>query len=148
MSTEQFIAFVAARLAERLEQKLQQIAEGKAKVQKRLLSIREAAIYLGRTENAIQHLVHNQSPVSAHFQLRRFDCKNVSDLMLSKHSNSCCDRNPEHHGNCEIHTDYLKALARMRVRCRAQREPTTGSNRAQEIGSSVHFLHLSGKITK
>jgi len=60
MSNEQLISLLATRVAERLELKLQEMSGHKTRVQPRLLTVREAAIYLGRSESAVRHLLNRK----------------------------------------------------------------------------------------
>ena len=57
MYDEKFIAAVAARLAVYLRHLLQAAGNGKPLVLPRLFTVKDAATYLGRTEQSVQHLI-------------------------------------------------------------------------------------------
>ena len=61
MSNEKLIAILAARVAERIEQRLQELAQDNSKVRPRLLTAAQAAEYLGRSKAALHHLVAKKS---------------------------------------------------------------------------------------
>lgn len=60
MSNEQLIALLAARVAERLEIKLDEISHRRPKIHQRLYSVRDASTFLGITERATRHLVERK----------------------------------------------------------------------------------------
>ena len=57
MVDPKFISQVVDQLWERLGPKLQEV-NGKSKVWPRLLTVEEAAAYIGRTEAAVRQLIH------------------------------------------------------------------------------------------
>ncbi len=59
---EEIVDRVAALIAARLEARIASPG-GKGKVTPRLLTVKEAAAYVGRTEQAVQHLIHRKELV-------------------------------------------------------------------------------------
>ena len=57
MYDEKFIAAVAVRLAVHLRHLLQTSGNGKQSILPKLLTVKDAATYLGRTEQSVQHLI-------------------------------------------------------------------------------------------
>jgi excisionase family DNA binding protein len=59
MLDESFVVALAAQIAARIIPELEQ-HNGRPKVPSRLLTVKEAAAYIGRSEQAIQHLIHKR----------------------------------------------------------------------------------------
>lgn len=62
MFDESFLTALAAQIAARLIPEIEHRSNGRA-AQARLLTVREAAAYIGRTEQALQHLIHKRELV-------------------------------------------------------------------------------------
>ena len=63
MFDEGFVGALATQIAARIMVQIQQQQNGHGKVNPRLLTVKEAAAYLGRTEQAVQHLIHKREIV-------------------------------------------------------------------------------------
>jgi excisionase family DNA binding protein len=60
MFDERFVAALAAEIAARISPQIQHESRGANKQLARLLTVREAAAYIGRTEQAVQHLIYKR----------------------------------------------------------------------------------------
>jgi excisionase family DNA binding protein len=62
MFDEGFVVALAAQIAARIIPQIQQ-DNGRPKAAARLLTVKEAAAYIGRSEQAVQHLIHKRELV-------------------------------------------------------------------------------------
>jgi len=62
MFDDGFVTALATEIAARLIPQIQS-ANGKSKAPARLLTVKDAAAYIGRTEQAVQHLIHRRELV-------------------------------------------------------------------------------------
>jgi excisionase family DNA binding protein len=62
MFDEVFVTQLASQIAARLIPQIQN-GNGKTKATSRLLTVKDAATYIGRTEQAVQHLIHKRELV-------------------------------------------------------------------------------------
>ncbi len=59
MFDERFVTALAAEIAARIVPQIQNDSRN-SKAVRRLLTVKEAAAYIGRTEQAVQHLIHKR----------------------------------------------------------------------------------------
>jgi excisionase family DNA binding protein len=59
-SADRFVADLADRVAERVESRLQKMLNGVPRIQPRLLTIEQAAQYIGRSKEAVEQMVFNR----------------------------------------------------------------------------------------
>ena len=62
MFDEMFVTELASQIAAKIIPQIQN-GNGKSKAQPRLLNVKDAAAYIGRTEQAVQHLIHQRELV-------------------------------------------------------------------------------------
>ncbi|HLJ90772.1 MAG TPA: helix-turn-helix domain-containing protein [Candidatus Angelobacter sp.] len=86
--SQKLIAVLAAKVAEKLERRLQELIQNEPWVLTRLLNVAQASRYLGRSKGAIRHLIARRAlpvvRVGKRVQLDRFEL----DAFIEKHRSS------------------------------------------------------------
>lgn len=85
LALDALIAGVATRVIHRMDSILQQIENGKVPVLPRLLSVSDAAVYLGRSSASVRQMIfYGELPVIRHGRRVHLDKKDL-DAFIEQH---------------------------------------------------------------